>query len=95
MGRPKKAAGPAKPPMRMWGFRMTESALAFLRETALRERRPQSVVALRCIEDVRDARAELGPEWFELERQASLESVSAGAMLGKIVRAALEKGKRK
>lgn len=95
MGRPKKGTEAPKPPRKMWAFRPTPEALAFVQETSVRDRLTKSAVAVDCIEGTRDIRAVLGDDWYEVERQARVENVSRGEMIGRLAKTALEKSRKR
>lgn len=52
-----------------------------------------SMVLVRALELARDLSAALGDDWWELERRAKVEGLSEGALLGRMLRAALESEK--
>lgn len=95
MGRPKKGAVPPRAPLKTWALRLTDESRAFLDDASRRENLPRATLAQRCIDDLRAVRVELGDEWFELERQAKVDGILPGTLLGRMAKAALEKGKRK
>jgi hypothetical protein len=95
MGRPKKGPGPPRAPLKTWALRLTDESRAFLDEASKRENLPRATLAQRCIDDLRAVRTELGDDWFELERQAKVEGIIPGTLLGRMAKAALEKGRKR
>lgn len=95
MARPKRVPDAESPPRQTWALRLTTEARDFLQSVADLEGIPRSVVALRCIEEAKALRELLGPDWFELERQARVEGVKPSDLLGRMAKAALAKGGKK
>lgn len=79
----------------MWSFRPTPEAMAFVDALVVRDGASKTMTVVRCLEQLRDAQAALGDDWWELERQARVEGVGVGSVLGRLAKAALEKGRKK
>lgn len=69
--------------------------MAFIDSTSERDRANKTTVVCDCIVAVRDVRSTLGDDWYEVERQARVEDVSVGTVLGRLAQAALTKGGKK
>lgn len=52
-------------------------------------------VVLRCIAIAKDAMEALGDEWWEIERQAHVEGVGPGTILGRLALEALQRKAKK
>ena len=90
----------AKPPgsdkkRKMWSFRPTPEAMAFIDSTAERDRVNKTDVVCDCVLGIRDVRDALGDDWYEIERQARVENVTVGAVLGRVLKTSLERGRKK
>lgn len=79
----------------MWAFRPTPEAMAFVEELAKRDGVNKTAMLHRCLDQLRDVQVALGDDWFEIERQARVEGVGVGVVLGRIAKAALTKGTKK
>lgn len=82
-------------PRPFWGFRPTAEIEEFVESSVERERTEKSSFIVGCLEVCQSARAELGDEWFEIERQAKVEGVLPGTILGRLARAGVEKGRKR
>lgn len=54
----------------------------------------KTAAVLRCLQYVREARETLGDDWYEMERQARVEGVGVGAVLGRLAKVALARGRK-
>lgn len=86
-----KGAGPKRQkghPRPVVPFRPPQDLEEYLND-ANAKGNPKTDVIVKALRLGRDAAAELGAEWWEVERRANVEQVSVGAMVGRLVLSAL------
>ncbi len=80
-------------PKRVVTFRAPEDVDDFL-TLAKEGGQDQTDIVVKAIRVSRDAAAEMGPEWWEVEKRANVEGVPIGKMLARLALAGLKGSKR-